>query len=103
MIMSKGRAFRFRQRTKQAKLANAKLAKRVKADGETPLAVMRHKIEVHRLFLYSNLPLQEGVEDHRLRTRNGFNLRGMATVQGLARIADLTIGEMSRKYAARNY
>jgi hypothetical protein len=83
-------------------LADAKLARRIKADGEVALTVLRHKIEVHRLYLYSNLPFQAAVEDHRLRTRNGLNLAGFETAEALARIADLTLGEISRKYAARN-
>jgi len=98
----KGKATRQRQRHKQAALANSKLAKSIKALGETALFVGKHKIEVHRLYLYSNLPLQEAVEDHRLRTKNGFNLRDFDTVAALARISNLTLGEMSRKYAARN-
>ena len=96
------RAIRQSQRHKQATITNGKLAKSIKDSRETPFAVLKHKIEVHRLYLYSNLPLQEGVEDYRLRTRNGLNLRDMGTVQALARFADLSLGEMSRKYAARS-
>ena len=98
----RGIAIRQRQRRKQATIADSKLAKAIKAGGETALAVLKHKIEVHRLYLYSNLPFQAAVEDHRLRTRNGLNLAGFETAEALARICDLTLGEMSRKYAARN-
>jgi hypothetical protein len=89
-------------RHKQATIADSKLAKSIKAGGEAALTILRHKIEAHRLYLYSNLPLQQAVEDHRLRTRNGFNLAGFDTAEALAQICDLTLGEMSRKYAARN-
>jgi len=58
-------------------------------------------LEIHRLLVYSGLPLQNAPEEHRLVARNGMKVRGVEDLQALALIAGMGMAEFTQEYARR--
>lgn len=55
--------------------------------------------QVHRLYLYSGLPLQSSPVEHRLVARNGMKISSIKDVQTLAKLGGRSFGEFGKLYA----
>lgn len=97
------------QRTKAASLANSRLRAHIaQTDADQLSALAFHsfpkpygRMEVHRLYLYSGLPLQSR-EERDWRTKGGVRIvGGYESLSALAGMARMSLQELGREYGAR--
>lgn len=98
-----------RQRAKASSLANSRLRDHIaQTDADCPDAIKFHsypkphgRMEAHRLYLYSSLPLQPR-EERDWRTKGGLRIvGGYESLSALAGMARMSLQELGREYGAR--